>query len=272
MSDLDEIQASLRGESAEARDTLIRDVGNSTVALFAVLESNDGDRLQFAGTGTLVIVEGSHYILTAAHVWEEILKSARKIGITLKENVDHQFLMETNAIVAGGPPKPITWGEWGPDLTFLRIPPRYVGSIYAYRVFYNLTIAKQTTLDVNHFETWVLLGTPKASGQFTDTHADLQIIGLMPEVGKPHAHGEFDYIDLDVDVSSPGIPQDFRGVSGGGLWRVLIYRSPSTGAIDSRSTLEGVAFHQSELNNDHRIIRCHGPESIRAAMPKSRIG
>ncbi len=269
VSELDEIQASLLGESPQTRDGLVRDIGSSTVALFAVTESREGDRLQLAGTGTLVIVAGSHYVLTAAHVWEEILKSAARIGITLKENVDHQFLMEGNSIVATGPQKPTSWGEWGPDLTFLRIPPAYLGSIYAHRVFYNLTIERTALGDVNHIETWALMGTPKASGEFTRMHADLQIQGIFPQVGQPHIHEGFDYLDLDIDVSSPGTPQDFRGVSGGGLWKVLIYKSVSTGKVHSRTSLEGVAFHQSDLEKGRRIIRCHGLQSIRAAMPRA---
>ncbi len=85
-----------------------------------------------------------------------------------------------------------------------------------------------------------------------------------------HTRGDFDYIDFDVDVSFPGIPRNFGGVSGGGLWKVLIYRSASPGEIDWLRVLEGVAFHQSDLANGHRIIRCHGEQSIRATIPNAR--
>lgn len=268
MSDLAEIKATLHDNSSGLRDEIVHGIGNFTVALFGVFDTTDGDQLRLGGTGTLVSVAGSHYILTAWHVWEKVLRRARKIGITLKENMEHQFLMETQEIVQSGPQEPGAWDEWGPDLTFLRVPPERVGSINVYRVFYNLTKPRQSTPDADHIETQVLMGTPAALGTLTPTHADLQINGLFMQVGTAlRVRGDFDYLDFDVDVSLPGSPVDFGGVSGGGLWTVLIYRSASTGKIAWLTRLEGVAFHQSALANGHRIIRCHGPQSIRVAMP-----
>ena len=206
MDDLDGIQASLRAESSETRERLVREIGSFTVALLAVSGSGANEILRLAGTGTLVIVGGSHYILTAAHVWQEILWSARQIGITLKENEDHRFLMDANTIVPYGLQMAATWNEWGPDVILLLIPPGYLGSIYAHRVFYNLSIARETKLDLDHIETRVLMGTPKESGQFTETHADLQINGLFMEDSNLQTHEDLDYLDFDVDVSTTGVP------------------------------------------------------------------
>jgi hypothetical protein len=117
-----------------------------------------------------------------------------------------------------------------------------------------------------HLETRVLMGTPEALGKFTQTHADLQIHGLFTDADAPRqTRGDFDYLDF-VDVSFPGLPEDFGGVSGGEVWKALTYGSASRGEIDCLKALEGVAFHQSALANGHRIIRCHGQQSIRAAM------
>lgn len=271
MSDVEEIEATFRNESSGLRDRIVRDIGNFTVGLFGVFESTEGDRLQLGGTGTLVAVADTHYILTAAHVWEKVLKSARMVGITLKENTDHRYLMKAEELVPFGPPKPDTWDEWGPDLTFLRVPPERVGSITVYRTFYNLMKPGQTEPEVDHLLTWVLMGSPHALGKFTQTHADLQISGFFMQVNSPRQarRGDFDYLDFDVDVSLPGVPEDFGGVSGGGLWNVLIWRSASTGEIDWLEILEGVAFRQSALANGHRTIRCHGQQSIRTATPNA---
>ena len=95
--------------------------------------------LQLAGSGTLVQVGDSLYVLTAAHVWEEVLKSASKIGTTLPEDLNHRFLMDIDPIVPVGAPKLPKWTEWGPDIIFLRIPPECVGAIKPFRVFYNLS-------------------------------------------------------------------------------------------------------------------------------------
>lgn len=105
MSDLCEIEAILRDEKSVLRERIVRDIGTFTVALFGVFESKEGDRLQLGGTGTLVAVADSHYILTAAHVWEKVPRTARMVGITLRENADHRFLMEAKAIVPLGPPQ-----------------------------------------------------------------------------------------------------------------------------------------------------------------------
>src|SRR6266566_5923081 len=88
-----EIETALR-ESAELRDSILHETYASTVALLAVTDHEQVGSLQLAGSGTLVQVGDSLYVLTAAHVWEEVLKSASKIGITLPEDLNHRFLME----------------------------------------------------------------------------------------------------------------------------------------------------------------------------------
>ena len=59
-----------------------REIGVSAVAVFA---ASEGQPLKFGGSGTLVAVADSHYILTAAHVWERVLKDSQEIAITLKD-------------------------------------------------------------------------------------------------------------------------------------------------------------------------------------------
>jgi hypothetical protein len=98
VSNLSEIAAILRGPG-DLRQRIVRYLGRSTVALFGVFDSNGADFLKPAGTGSLVIVGNSHGILTAAHLWDEVLKSAVKIGITLTDNINHKFLIDVQAIV-----------------------------------------------------------------------------------------------------------------------------------------------------------------------------
>jgi len=269
MLSLAETEEVLRDAKSGLQDAIIRDIGKFTVALLAVFESQGGFRLELAGTGTLVAVGDSHYILTARHVWEKVLKSARAIGITLKEHVHQEFLLDTRSILIFGPDAPEVFAEWGPDLVFLRVPPGRVGAINAYQTFYNLTRPRQTEPGAE-LETWVLMGTPAVLGSFKERHADLQICGFFVWGNTPRqTRGEFDYLDIGVDVSLPGMPEGFGGVSGGGLWHVLIRRSESSVGIDWCNSLEGVAFYQSDVANGRRTIRCHGDRSIRTAMPSS---
>jgi hypothetical protein len=79
---------------------------NISVALMAIVCANgkpndisaspDGEVLTLAGTGTLVTDGKTHYNLTAAHVWHDVLKRTEKVGISLREDLDSQCLMERN--------------------------------------------------------------------------------------------------------------------------------------------------------------------------------
>ena len=264
--DLSEIEAKLRS-SDELQLQIVTGLGSFGVALFAVSGSKSGEVLQLAGSGTLFSAGGVSYILTAAHVWEKIIKPAAKMGITLTDRIDHQFLIDVKAIAAFGPANPVNWNEWGPDLVFLRIPPEHLGSINAYKVFYSPLIDAKSPPAVNHLETWVIMGAPEELGTFTQTHADIKINGLF--LGDPayREHEDFDYIDFSVDTSGADSPKSFGGVSGGGLWKVFIYSSPA-GKIEWGRSLEGVAFWQTSLNNAYRTIRSHGPKSITSSTPK----
>jgi hypothetical protein len=83
---------------------------------------------------------------------------------------------------------------------------------------------------------------------------------------KEHAVGGFDYFDFDTDLSFRGIPRNFGGVSGAGLWDVRIYESARTGRVETLNKLEGVAFYRLPIKDNHRTIRCHGQRSIAVAI------
>lgn len=130
-------------------------------------------------------------------------------------------------------------------------------------------MADPKALNVEAVEVWVAMGAPGELGRFTPTHADLQISGRF--VG-PYVvtHDQYDYFDFEVDSSSADMPKSWGGMSGGGLWRVLVYRSLDTGKIDWAQRLRGVIFWQSALNNGFRVLRSHGQQSI-IGMAKSVI-
>jgi hypothetical protein len=266
MPSREEIVAMLLDEKSGLRESIVRDLGASTVALFAISESGAGELLNFSGTGSLVQFANSHYILTAAHVWEERLKPSQRVGITLKENVDQRCTIETDSLIPFSLPIPKAWNEWGPDLVFLRVPSNLVGGIEAYRRFYPLD-RNQPNQKVDGVEVLILMGAPGEFGKYTPTHAELNINGFFSDVNAgPSKHGGFDYIDLTEDTKFPGVPKHFGGVSGGGLWRVQLFGSPKTGKIERQWTLEGVAFFQIRLPDAHVTVRCHGLDSVRAAM------
>lgn len=68
-----------------------------------------------------------------------------------------------------------------------------------------------------------------------------------------------DYIELS---SKRYIPKSFGGVSGGGVWQVIMQDQPEGGVKILEIMLSGLAFYESARKNDKRIIRCHGKKSI----------
>ncbi len=263
MSNIEGIESELLG-TGDLRERIVRNLGSSSVAMLALYDN----AVKFVGSGSLVFVNDSHYILTAAHVWDA-LQSAPTLGITVTDNINHKFQIPMSAIVSNTlQPANLGWNEWGPDLALLRIPREQVGGIQAFQVFEHVTAAPKA-LNVESVEVWVAMGTPGELGKFTPTHADLQISGrfVSPE---PVTHDRYDYFDFKVDSSSADMPKSWGGMSGGGLWRVLVYHSPETGKIDWAQRLRGVIFWQSSVNRGFRILRSHGQQSI-TAIAKSVI-
>jgi hypothetical protein len=269
---LDDIEAVLDGVAPNSREEMfriVRDTGLCAVGLFAISPSRKNEELRLAGSGTLVSIGGLHYILTASHVWEQVLKSAPEIGITLKTKVDHSFPMDTQTIIPFGPPREHEWSELGPDLVLLYIPEAYVGAIEAAgRSFYNLSISEPALPGMDLLVAWVVIGAPGCRGKFSSRHASIEMRGSEFSIQDRHRSGGFDYVDGLVNVSDLPDPKSLGGVSGGGLWKVHLFQSLSTGKIDSIAILGGVAFWEFPVQNNHRIVRCHGLESIMSLARK----
>jgi len=262
MQQLAELEAAIRADT-DLRERIVRSIGSSSVALIALVDDRASHRLELAGSGTLVVVNGVYYILTAAHVWEEVLKSALRLGITMTDNIDHKSWIDINAIIPTVCKQDGSkWTEWGPDLALLRVPPEYVGGIEAFHVFEDVATPGKP-MNVACLESWVLTGAPKELGTFSALRAELQISGTFVSP-RYHRRGEHDYFDVLMDTKAPDTPKSFGGVSGGGLWRIMAYISPTTGKIDWSQRLKGMAFYEFPQKDGARVLRCHGPSSLSA--------
>jgi hypothetical protein len=259
------ITAQLLDDSSGLREEVVREIGRHTVALLVVSRAGD---IALAGTGTLVSFCDGRYILTASHVWKKGLEDSYRIALTLQEDIEHRYLLDPSEIVPTCLVGPTRWDRWGPDIALLRIPKERVVEIESRGrvVFYNLSIPRTSSLP--GVVTRVLMGTPDVWGTFDRGHADLLIngsfcaadIGPFSPIDSPaHTRADFDYFDLSMDVTVG--PDDYHGFSGGGLWRVFL-REGESGALERIKILDGVAFHQDIADEQHLIIRCHGPQSI----------
>jgi len=269
--DLDEIEKELKSESDELRLRIVREIGQRfAVALLTKSGTGENMTLTLAGSGTLVMVGKSYYILTAAHVWE-FLKKADAIGITITEDMDHAFFMDARTIAATVEIKADKWNEWGPDLAFLKIPAEYLGTIQAYKGFYSPDVdGRLVDLPKEVVEARLLLGVPAELGTYTRTHADFRIDGCyLDPTPKAVVKNEHDFVDLIVALKDETAPKSYGGMSGGGLWKILVHCSPSNDKVVWSQRLAGVAFYELTDDEGNRVIRCHASQSIENAFPTS---
>jgi hypothetical protein len=254
--------------SEDLRLEIVRDIGVHTVALLIV---SDAEQVALGGTGTLVSFLNHRYILTAAHVWKQRLRDSHRIGLTLREDFEHRYILDPRELVPFAPNAPRRWDKWGPDIALLRMPPERAAEMEARgRVaFYNLSIPRQLFPARVCVLNRILMGTPNVLARFAGGQGDLIVNGSFcdPDVGPflpldtpANIRTDFDYIDLEIDTTQ-GAPADFRGVSGGGIWRVVHY-SPEGETIERLKILDGVAFHQEVIAEGKLMIRGHGPQSI----------
>jgi hypothetical protein len=259
---LDTIEALLTESNprfAEGQVKIVKSISMYSVAIFATSRTGREEVLSFAGSGTLVYHGGAHHILTALHVWEEGFGHSSKLGISLRNGVYHRFFMDRETIIPLGPPKPSNWSEAGPDFVLLRIPDIHVGTIKANKVFYNLSIAEPTPPNVEHIKAWFLIGAPACLGTFLQKTARVGFRGF--HVGFRQVPG---FIEALVNVADLPSSQSVEGVSGGGLWKVLLYESSPGEPVESVAILRGVAFWEFPLEDNTRVVRCHGIDCIRS--------
>jgi hypothetical protein len=265
---LEEIEATLRDENSGLREMGGRRAGNFTVAMLAVANPELLlHPLSLVGTGTLVTVNDVHYILTAAHVWKAVQERGSMLGLTLAEDKDHEFLIPNVNIVASVTKYDPASVDWGPDLVFLRIPPERLGTLKAYKNFYNLSI-ERASRPLDCIKTNAVIGTPGEMAEQWPRYAVLQVTAFFLETNpKRITRGNFDYLEYTVDMNFPGVPSTFGGVSGGGLWEIYFYFCEKTQKIETIERLIGVAYAETAVVQGHREIRFHGYESMRASKP-----
>ena len=82
-------------------------------------------------------------------------------------------------------------------------------------------------------------------------------------VVREHESNGFDLFDFEVTYG-PGSnsPLSYQGMSGGALWRVYYTKDDDGQPSVVDKKVYGVAFHQSDLSDQKRIITCHGPRSV----------
>lgn len=250
-------------------DEVALELQQFVVSLYVPRSQHSEPPLRFIGSGTLVQVEETYHVLTAAHVWHET-RDAEQVGLVISssplEFKVHRYVITVKQV----------WdrenAEWGPDLALLQLPPSVVSTMKVHKSFLNLTLQK-AALGARPVRTeaglWTITGMVE---QFSEVHQhpESSIVevtapakAFFSMIQQTHDRKGYDYFDCGVMVNLPGVPLSFGGVSGGGLWEVGVSMAKS-GKIswDGKRYFRGVAFWQSGVSGGRRIVRCHGPRSI----------
>lgn len=235
------------------------------------------------GSGTLVEIDGHHCVLTAEHV----VRLPKKPDLWLT-NTDHkgprllippmdspgEIIFESYALRVFHTQR--KRDDFGPDLALIVLPPSgMLNELRGRRSFY--PIAHQSDAKVaealHETDFIAFCGFPASTQKqdepslgFTEV---IQLGGFAFLTGpeKYDDRGEWDYFELGVRREEMGeVGESFGGVSGGGVWRVPVYRKkgdPEGAEYYQNRTFAGVAFYEeNHLPNGRFFVRTHGPKSV----------
>jgi hypothetical protein len=248
---------------------------------------------KFFGTGTLVEVNGVKGILTAEHVIHNPEGKRFDNSPESKQSLDVPLTMfreefpkslpesETARFAVRGLSwypeykKEKSFGDWGPDLAFIRLNEGLpeVGSLKAKKSFWNLNkdLVKRTDLNKGQHDFFAFVGAPSEWMEESHKITNKGSVKLLNTaaffctdyVYHPNVE-DYDFVDVRCGPAPKcKIPDQFAGVSGGGIWFVKVEKDavlPNPPVHDF--WLVGVAFLQVEKSGQPTTIRGHGPSSI----------
>lgn len=245
----------------------------STVLIKIPKDARAPEDLQQIGSGTLVSIGNLFGILTARHVSRELEEEPCELGLAMFLD-EHVYSIPREYL--NFVPSPTAKDESkGPDISLIILPSN-IGTIKSLKSFYDLNFHKQELLTAPpqlDSGAWFLCGTPaegtktgKSEKGFRGTTSFYGTCGLTI-ARREYPSGEYDYIEVGAHYDEKtDTPLTLGGMSGGGLWQVLIRKLENGEFEPTKYLLSGVIFYQSKLENQHRIIKCHGRRSIYKTM------
>jgi len=240
------------------------------------------------GSGTFVKC-GDHFgILTAYHVPYNTTKdfnfrpnSPDKLGLAIS-NFQYAFYIEMQYLNPHSIGVPNDKKHGGPDMVFLEILDQSKLSwIKEYRLFWDIPfedgVSMIKTCLSNSDSLWAIAGLPQSMIQEEQPNGNFhRVLGLESQaffcgIEAPFESDGFDYIEMKANYESKDpIPYCFKGISGGGLWKIPM--SIAEKNLDSlkfgEPALCGLQFCQTPLEGNYRRLRCHGCKSINSLFTK----
>lgn len=257
----------------EIPETLIRScmerLWHFTVGFVRVERSERTEDATLLGSGVLVRVGKIRAILTADHVLR-VLPSSGRLGLILSDKPE-----QTTIDVSGTEYLSIGRGddsERGPDIGAVLLHHPVASLIEARKSYYNLDRWKERMLNNppdDRKGIWIAQGfvdemtvLDPAPSRFDRVKAFCDF-GAVGGVEDYVSNGDHDYYTFPLKESpSEGIPSNFGGCSGGGLWHVfLVEKEEGELAVDN-TLLQGLIYFQQPRHEGSSALRCHGPNSI----------
>lgn len=250
-------------------NSVTQHIVNFCIGIVRVEANDSGEDAILIGSGTLVDFNSSSCILTAQHVIDALPKKGT-LGFVISEKL-HKYVLNVqnlSTIKVGKGKDDCT----GPDLGIIVLPQPTIGNIRAHKSFYNINNKRDWMLKSppeTNLGVWCICGIPDIETKviepqkgFNRVKAFLEFCGFGG-ISKEYNIKKYDYFDFEVQYNDrTGSPLSFQGVSGGGLWQVIIAQKPNDELIMKEAILSGVAYYQTELVDNKRTIKCHGRKSI----------
>ena len=247
----------------------IEQLWHFTVGFLRLETTPKGKDVTLLGSGILVKADNVAAILTAHHV-TEVLPRQGRLGFILSTSEE-----KTTIDVTGINPIRIDRGEVdadGPDLAIVCLSTSVATSLNANKSFYNLDLRRDLLLNHppdDHAGIWVAQGfveeltsTDSRSNPRKTVKAFCQF-GALGGVDSYEVRGGHDYCKFPMFEKDIGEkPKNFGGVSGGGLWQVVL-RATEEGAISiDQLLLRGLVYYQDPFKEGASALRCHAHRSL----------
>lgn len=235
--------------------------------------SSDTEDIILSGSGTLVKTEKYYGILTADHVLQN--QDPNQIGLIFPNRCDNNpqrrfYPTERTRKLRIAP---ASYTEEGPDLGFLILNSIDARDIETKMSFYDLPKRREKMQFPRSVDKggWFLSGgiaegTTEGPPERKFTKVKIfRGICALGAVQRERIFSQFDYLDFELDPppNEKEAPKNFEGMSGGGLWQIVIENLNGELKI-VEYLLSGIAYYQIIRTSDKKPekIICHGRRSI----------
>jgi len=212
-------------------------------------------------------IDQSYGIVSARHVWFNLVEKHQEIKIIMRNGL---HTLKKGYLKAIYPPIHGTIYDCEvPDIVFICLPPNEGPVFEDYgKIFYSIDkrLTDQGYDLYGDDGYWATFGSPsKLLGREKRKAPSLV---YCTELKEKYERDGWDYLALDLNLEEgEQIPEDVRGMSGGGIWRTKFSMAPNLEAFVIENVyrdiiFSGVNFCQTRIEKRHSKIIGHGPKSI----------